>query len=88
MDVQKLFIDFRVCEDKDALLGNITKWFIQLSETIQVMVNQLSIAHQGLAVSKAIIPICEALRIIYWIDSCAIIMLGKKIVKRFCFTEL
>lgn len=66
----------------DSLQGGITTWFIRLSGTIEVMTNQLSISHQRLTVSKAVILIFQAPGNIQWIDSCAIITLGKKRVQR------
>lgn len=62
----------------EALLGGS----LGFSGTIQVMANQLSTAHQGLTVSKVIILICQASRIIWWIDSHTVIMLGKKGVSK------
>lgn len=64
MGVQKLFRDFRVYEDKVALQGSFPRCVIRLTGTIRVMVNQLSIAQQGLTVSEAIILNCQVLSII------------------------
>lgn len=64
MGVQKLFRDFRVYEDEVALQRSFPRGVIRLSGTIQVMVNQLSIAQQGLTISEVIILNCQAPRII------------------------